>query len=115
MRVVANQAKKSADSVDAQIGKAWGYHSKNQNEEALAEFRALVDKNPSHIDAQYGLALTLAALGKKEEALNVYGKVAELVQAEISRQSAEDEDARYRMLARMIKQRVEGLTAGNSA
>jgi len=99
-------------SLDAQIGQAWDYHYKRQNEQALPLFQALVEQNPSHIDANYGLALVLATLHQNARAMEVFKYTAELVQTRMTQQAADDEDSRYRMLARMIDQQLEVLTRG---
>ncbi len=106
---VTNKPRTSADSLDAQVGQAWSYHYKRQNDLALVEFQKLVEQDPTHIDANYGLALTLAALGQRERAQESFKRTAELVGEKMRAQVAEDEDARYRMLDRMIEQQLEAL------
>ncbi len=106
---MTNKGTISANGLDAQVGQAWSYHYKGQNDVALTEFQKLVEQDASHIDANYGLALTLNALGQKDRAAETFKHTAELVSAKIGQQTAEDEDSRYRMLARMIEQQLEGL------
>lgn len=106
---MTNKPRTSADSLDAQVGQAWSYHYKRQNDLALAEFQKLAEQDPAHIDANYGLALTLAALGQKERAAEIFKRTAELVTVKLDAQQPEDEDSRYRMLSRMIEQQIEAL------
>lgn len=106
---MTNKPRTSTDSLDAQVGQAWSYHYKKQNDLALIEFQKLVEQDPSHIDANYGLALTLAALGQKARAQESFKRTAELVSVKMNAQLADDEDSRYRMLNRMIEQQLETL------
>lgn len=94
-----------------QVKQAWKDHYQSRNEQALAAFERIVQQDPAHIDAQYGLALTLAVLGQSARAAEVFNRVAQLVDAQIRQQPADDEDARYHMLARMITQQLEMLHA----
>jgi len=99
----------SSLSVTEQVKQAWKDHYAHRNEEALAAFEKVVGQDPEHIDAQYGLALTLVALGQSVRAVEVFKHVAQLVDTQIRQQPADDEDARYRMLARMVNQQLEFL------
>ncbi|MHB8627277.1 MAG: hypothetical protein ACYDBJ_15685 [Aggregatilineales bacterium] len=98
-------------SLAEQVKQAWKDHYQRRNEQALAAFETVSQQDPAHIDAQYGLALTLAALGQQARAAEVFTHVAQLVDAQIRQQPADDEDARYVMLARMITQQLEMLHA----
>ena len=98
-------------SLAEQVKQAWKDHYQRRNEQALAAFENVVKQDPAHIDAQYGLGLTLAALDQKTRAIEVFNHVAQLVDAQIRQQPVDDEDARYRMLARMITQQLEMLNA----
>ena len=100
----------STPGITEQVKQAWKDHYQHRNEEALAAFENVVAQDPEHIDAQYGLALTLAVLGQSTRAAEVFKHVAQLVDAQIRQQPAGDEDARYRMLARMINQQLDMLT-----
>ncbi len=101
----------NTSSLTEQVKQAWKDHYQRRNEQALAAFENVVKQDPAHIDAQYGLALTLAALGQGTRATEVFHQVAQLVDAQIRQQPDDDEDARYRMLARMITQQLEMLNA----
>jgi Flp pilus assembly protein TadD len=105
----SKQPTRNVDTMDVQVGNAWTFHFKKQNEQALSEFLRLTEQDPAHIDANYGLALVQAALGHKGEARAAFEKVKSLVAAKISQQAPEDEDPRYAMLSRMIDQQIERL------
>ena len=99
----------SASSISDKLKEAWRDHYQHRNEEALAAFEKVVAQDPEHIDAQYGLALTLAALGQAARAAEAFNQAAQLIEVQIRQQPADDEDARYRMLARMINQQIDML------
>jgi Flp pilus assembly protein TadD len=101
-----NQIQTSAD-VDTLVGQAWSQHYHGENESAIQAFRQLVAKWPEHIDANYGLSLSLKAAGQKQEAHEAFRKTKTLVDAARATQS--DENARYTMLARMIDQHLSTL------
>jgi Flp pilus assembly protein TadD len=93
--------------VDTLVGQAWSKHYHGDNEAAIQEFRDLVAKWPEHIDANYGLSLSLKAAGQKQAASDAFNKTKSLVDA--ARTSQGDENARYTMLSRMIEQQLVGL------
>jgi len=100
---------KVALNIAEQLNQAWMNHTKHQNEQALPIFEAIVNQEPTHIDANYGLGLTLAALGQKDRARQVFQHAAELVDSQVKQMSPDDEDARFTMLARMIAQKLDTL------
>jgi thioredoxin-like negative regulator of GroEL len=104
----------SAPGIAEQVKEAWKDHYQHRNEQALAAFEKVAAQDPEHIDAQYGLGLTLAALGQSARAAEVFKHVAQLVDVQIRQQPADDEDARYRMLARMINQQLDLLKVKQS-
>jgi hypothetical protein len=101
-----NQAKTSAD-VDTLVGQAWSKHYHGENEAAIRDFQELVGKWPEHIDANYGLSLSLKAAGQKQAAGEAFKKTKTLVDA--ARTTQGDENARYTMLASMIDQQLSSL------
>jgi len=102
-----NQPANTKD-VDALVGQAWSEHYRKQDDKAAQMFRDILQKWPDHIDANYGLALSLRALGQKEPALEGFRKAKQLVDA--ARQTQNDENSRYQMLARMIDQQLSYLS-----
>jgi Flp pilus assembly protein TadD len=93
--------------VDTLVGQAWSYHYHGDNENAIKEFQRLVEKWPEHIDANYGLSLSLKAAGQKQQAGEAFRKTRALV--ETARTTQDDENARYTMLGRMIDQHLSSL------
>ena len=102
-------AEKTALSLAEQVKQAWAAHTKHLDDQALSLFEAVVKQEPTHIDAQYGLGLTLIALKQKDRALTVFGKALELANDRARQQAADDEDPRYTMLSRMISQQIAAL------
>ena len=92
---------------DVQVGDAWSKHFNGQNEAALELFRKLVDKFPTHIDANFGLALCQKTAGQKEAAIMGFNKAKELAQAEIDKPA--DEPDRYQMIIRICSQHLATL------
>ncbi len=101
-----NQPANTKD-VDALVGQAWSEHYRGQNDTALQMFRDVLQKWPDHIDANYGLALTLKTMGQKDQAVEGFRKTKQLVDA--AQQTQNDENSRYQMLARMIDQQLSSL------
>lgn len=97
---------RNTSSLAEQVKQAWKDHYQGRNDQALATFENIVKQDPAHIDAQYGLALTLTALGQGARATEAFKQAAQLVDAQLRQQPVDDEDARYRMLARMITQQL---------
>jgi len=50
---------------------------------AIQSFKAILEKWPEHIDANYGLSLSLKGAGQKEEAKQAFARTKELVDSEI--------------------------------
>jgi Flp pilus assembly protein TadD len=93
--------------VDTLVGQAWSHHYHGEHENAIKEFQRLVEKWPEHIDANYGLSLSLKAAGQKQQAGDAFRKTKALVDAALTTQG--DENARYTMLSRMIDQHLGSL------
>ncbi len=101
----------ASTSLGDQLKLAWTAHTKKDNDQALRLFQAIVEQDPTHIDASYGFGLALVAAGQPERAEQVFTRAAELVATRMDQQADDDEDSRYRMLSRMVAQQLEGLKA----
>jgi Flp pilus assembly protein TadD len=107
---VTNKSKRIVEPIDVQVGQAWSLHYKKQHEQAVNEFVRIVETDPNHIDANYGLGMALAASGRKEEAAQIFQKTMQLVEQKRAGLSDDDDDhSRYDMLSRMIGQQLGGL------
>jgi len=96
--------KVGSNEVDALVGQAWGQHYHGQNDAAIQAFRDIVTRWPDHIDANYGLALSLKKAGQKAEATEAFNRAKGLIQSAGTK--ADDENARMQMLTRMIDQHL---------
>jgi Flp pilus assembly protein TadD len=105
--VDTSENKPSTADIDVLIGQAWSQHHHGQNEAAIQAFRQIVERWPEHIDAHYGLSLSLKAAGQKQEAAENFRKARTLVEAALATQ--DEDNARYQMLARMIDQHLATL------
>lgn len=95
--------------VDTLVGKAWSEHYHNQHDSAIQMFQQILEKWPEHIDANFGLSLSLKGAGKKDQAKLAFAKTKQLVDAEIARQGEDSLNPRFQMLSRMIEQHISTL------
>jgi Flp pilus assembly protein TadD len=98
-----------AAEVDTLVGKAWSEHYHQNHDNAVQMFQQILEKWPEHIDANYGLALSLKGAGKKDAAKQSFGKAKQLVDGEIARQAEDAQNPRFQMLSRMIEQQLSTL------
>ena len=96
-----------SSDIEALVGQAWSQHYHGQNEDAIRAFRQIVEKYPEHIDANYGLALSLKAVGKTQEAKEIFQKTKTLAQA--SAATEVEDNSRFIMIVRMIDQQLARL------
>lgn len=97
------------------IGQAWRKHREGRNNEAIQEFKEILQKTPDNVDAHYGLGLAQRAEGNTEDAGVSFKKAFDLTQNALKavRTTASTEgvhgandlesyaDDRYMMLDRM--------------
>jgi len=96
--------KASSDEVDVLVGKAWSQHYHGQHDSAIQAFQDIVQRWPEHIDANYGLGLSLKGAGRKQEAAEAFRKTKSLVDNALSGQT--EVNSRFMMLSRMIDQHI---------
>jgi hypothetical protein len=95
--------------VDTMVGKAWSLHYHHQHDSAIQMFQQILEKWPDHIDANFGLSLSLKGAEKKDQAKQAFTKTKQLVDAEMARQTAETQNPRFMMLSRIIEQHLSSL------
>lgn len=62
---------------------AWAFHGSKKDEDAAEEnFRQAIALNPSSVDAYYGLGLVLKAQDRRQDAIQAFQKVVELLDAQ---------------------------------
>src|SRR5690242_3469259 len=99
--------KASSDEVDVLVGKAWSQHYRGEHESAVAAFQDIVQRWPEHIDANYGLALSLKGAGQNQQSADAFRKTQALVQNALTTQG--EGNSRYMMLSRMVEQQISFL------
>jgi Flp pilus assembly protein TadD len=102
-----NLNQRPVSDVDTQVGQAWSQHYRGQSDEAIKLFRQILEKWPEHVDANYGLALALKAVGQKQQAGDAFRKTKGLIEAALNSQG--EDNVRYQMLSRMIDQHLTTL------
>jgi tetratricopeptide (TPR) repeat protein len=113
----------SAMHVEERVGEAWKQHRMGNNSAAIEIFEDILNKRPDHLDALYGLGLARRANGETawaveafkkalmlaNEALNAEEKKSALDGHVVGNDLNKEDDDRYMMLTRMIKQRLAEL------
>ncbi|MBN2303957.1 MAG: bacterial transcriptional activator domain-containing protein [Anaerolineae bacterium] len=95
----------SQDEIKSKVGEAWKAHFDGSNAAAVELFKQVVEQEPTHVDAYWGLGLSYRKSGEKENALQAFEKVRDLIAGALE---AEPENyERLLMLNRMVKQQIE--------
>ena len=105
---MTNGAKQPSNSTEADglVGEAWTKHYHGQNDDAIRQFEEILQRWPEHIDANYGLALSLKYAGQKEKSAAAFQKTKALIEALRAATTEDAEHPRYQMLERMCDQNV---------
>ena len=105
---MTNGAKQPSNSAEADglVGEAWTVHFHGQHEDAIRQFEQILQRWPDHIDANYGLALSLKYAGQKEKSAEAFRKTKALVEAAQSALQEDAESSRYQMLTRLCDQNI---------
>ena len=90
---------------DTKISMAWKAHYNGQHEQAIEQFKRLVNQVPDNVDANWGLGLSYRKAGDRASALQVFQKVRDLVTQKL--EATPDEYERLFMLKRMVTQQIE--------
>lgn len=111
------------------IGEAWRFHRDGNNEQAITIFKDIIQTAPENVDALYGLGLAYKASNDMASAADAFQtalKIAEKAfNANKTTSEAEghhgtndldtNEDDRFMMLTRMLKQRLADIGVSDSA
>lgn len=111
------------------IGEAWRLHRDGSNEQAITIFKEIIQKAPENVDAHYGLGLAHKASNDMASAADAFQKALSLAEnafnAVKTTSEAEghhgandldtNEDDRFMMLSKMLKQRLEDVGVSESA
>lgn len=96
-----------ADSqFDSVAAEAWKAHREGRHDVAIQDFRAILEQDPTHMDALYGLGLAQKAVDDKLGAKVSFGKLRDLLQKIIDEGESTDGN---RMQLNMVNQRLKNL------
>lgn len=91
-----------------QIGEAWKAHRNGFQDNAIDQFRKVIDQDPNNIDALYGLALAEKAAGHTDTARDVLshleGLLKDLTESETQNSRPERHFMLYNMVQRILAQ-----------
>ena len=91
------------------IGQGWSYHASVKNDSAAENsFRQAISLSPNSVDAYYGLGLVLKAQARKQESINSFNKVIELLET-----NPTEEQARGEMLRRLSMAHINQMNSGD--
>ena len=107
------------------IGRAWRQHRDGDNQSAIRAFEDIIAGNPESVDALYGLGLAHKAGGSDATAADAFKQALSITEQTLSAVQLTSHaaghhgdndletniDDRYMMLTRMLKQRIEDVTA----
>lgn len=97
-----------SQSAEDFLRKGWEYHSNKQEDSAEQSFRRAIQMSPGLLDAYFGLGLVLKAQGRKQEAIQAFEKVLDLLELEIS-----SEPAQRQMLRRLTLGHINMINSGD--
>jgi tetratricopeptide (TPR) repeat protein len=91
------------------LREGWALHGSRKNEDVAEEyFRQAASANPKSVDAYYGLGLVLKAQDRRQEALQVFQKVVELLES-----NAIEDRVRAGMLRRLTLGQINQIRTGD--
>lgn len=110
------------------VGSAWRSHRDGSNSDAIRQFDEIIRISPENVDAHYGKGLALkadgdasgaadafrAALGYAEAALDAVHTASSVEGHHGVNDLDTNDDDRYMMLTRMIRQRLDELDADHA-
>ncbi len=110
------------------VGRAWRAHRDGNNSEAIRLFEEVIGANPENVDAHYGLGLAHKADGNNSASIAAFQKALNFAQQALDavqttahiegHHGANDldsnDDDRFMMLTRMLKQRLEDVGGDSS-
>lgn len=103
---------------EERIGEAWRQHRMNNNPAAIEIFQEILNSDPKDIDALYGLGLAQRANGENGAAIESFQQALKFAQEGLEEvvSTSEgfgsgnnlntDQDDRFMMISRMLKQRL---------
>ncbi len=98
---------KQPSTIEEYIKQAWSQKASGKLDEAEAFFRKAITQKPEMIEAHYGLGLTLKAQGRRQDSIQCFEKVIELIDQGI------DDRTRGEMLRRLSLAHINQIRSGD--
>lgn len=96
-------------SYEDYLREGWALHGSRKNEDMAEEyFRQAIDANPKSIDAYFGLGLVLKVQDRRQEAMQVFQKVVELLDSDVI-----EDKVRAGMLRRLTLGHINQMRSGD--
>src|SRR5574341_939740 len=95
-------------SIDDYLRQGWANYARKDLNVAEDRFRKAISLGPALIDAFYGLGLVLKAQGRREEAIEIFLKLVDLLEKDTTL-----ENIRRTMLQRLTKGQINLLKFGD--
>lgn len=100
------------NSLDHQIGEAWKAHRQGMHEAASEQFRQILEQDPNHLDALYGLGLAEKSMGNFTEAHDIFVNLQEKIAGVGEEESLSGHPGKFHMLATMVRQQLRQIAMG---
>lgn len=95
-------------SVDEYVHQGWEHYGRGDLSAAEERFKKAISLSPAEIDAFHGLGLALKTQGKREEAIDTFTKLVELLEKDNTM-----DNIRRTMLLRISKGQINMLKFGD--
>ncbi|MGW8249344.1 MAG: tetratricopeptide repeat protein [Anaerolineales bacterium] len=104
---VASPDQQPSQSISELISKGWTQKAEGKYDEAEASFRKALSLDSQSVEANYGIALTLKAQDRRQESIQGFEKVIELVDSRV------EDRTRGEMLKRLSQAHINQLRSGD--
>jgi tetratricopeptide (TPR) repeat protein len=98
---------KQPSTAEEFVNSGWAKKTSGNLEEAESNFRKAISLNPDFVEAHYGLGLVLKAQGRRQDCIESFEKVIELIDKGI------DDRIRGEMLRRLALAHINQLRSGD--
>lgn len=88
------------------FGRGWLYYSHQKYEQAEADFRLILQKDGTNVDAWYALGLTLKALGRSQQAVDAFTQIDRYI-------NLIEDSQRATIISRLAHGQINQITTGS--
>lgn len=100
---------KKPQTAEEFIDQGWSFHAQQKDETAAEEsFRRAISLSPEYVDAYYGLGLVLKAQDRRQESMETFKDVVELIETNPTK-----EQARGEMMRRLSIAHINQMESGD--